>query len=76
MAINTLEAASMYSEELDRLFTQKSVTGFFADNAFGARFVGAKTVIIPDIEFEGLTDYNRQGGFENALAKLAEIPGE
>ena len=63
MAINTLEAASMYSEELDRLFTQKSATGFFADNAFGARFVGAKTVIVPDIDFQGLADYDRDTGF-------------
>ena len=63
MAINTLEAASVYSEELDRLFTQKSVTGFFADNAFGARFVGAKTVIVPDIDFQGLADYDRDTGF-------------
>lgn len=63
MAINTLEAASVYSEELDRLFTQKSATGFFADNAFGARFVGAKTVIVPDIDFQGLADYDRDTGF-------------
>lgn len=63
MAINTLEAASIYSEELDRLFTQKSATGFFADNAFGARFVGAKTVIVPDIDFQGLADYDRDTGF-------------
>lgn len=63
MAINTLEAATVYSEELDRLFTQKSATGFFADNAFGARFVGAKTVIVPDIDFQGLADYDRDTGF-------------
>lgn len=63
MAINTLETASVYSEELDRLFTQKSATGFFADNAFGARFVGAKTVIVPDIDFSGLADYDRNTGF-------------
>lgn len=63
MAINTLENANVYSEELDRLFTQKSATGFFADNAFGARFVGAKTVIVPDIDFSGLADYDRDTGF-------------
>ena len=63
MAINNLENASVYSEELDRLFTQKSATGFFADNAFGARFVGAKTVIVPDIDFQGLADYDRDTGF-------------
>ena len=63
MAINNLETASLYSEELDRLFIQKSATGFFADNAFGARFVGAKTVIVPDIDFQGLADYDRDTGF-------------
>ena len=63
MSINTLENANVYSEELDRLFTQKSATGFFADNAFGARFVGAKTVIVPDIDFSGLADYDRDTGF-------------
>ncbi len=63
MSINNLENASVYSEELDRLFTQKSATGFFADNAFGARFVGAKTVIVPDIDFSGLADYDRDTGF-------------
>ncbi|MBE6728991.1 MAG: hypothetical protein E7568_02010 [Ruminococcaceae bacterium] len=63
MAINNLENATVYSEELDRLFTQKSATGFFADNTFGARFVGAKTVIVPDIDFQGLADYDRDNGF-------------
>lgn len=63
MSINNLENATVYSEELDRLFTQKSATGFFADNAFGARFVGAKTVIVPDIDFSGLADYDRDTGF-------------
>ncbi|MEE0947007.1 MAG: hypothetical protein U0M42_09330 [Acutalibacteraceae bacterium] len=63
MSINNLENAAVYSEELDRLFTQKSATGFLADNAFGARFVGAKTVIVPDIDFSGLADYDRDTGF-------------
>lgn len=63
MAINTIENATRYSEELDRLFAQKSATGFFADNALAAKFVGAKTVIIPDIDFQGLADYDRDSGF-------------
>ena len=33
MSINSIINAEKYSEELDRVFTQKSVTGFFADNA-------------------------------------------
>lgn len=45
------------------MFAQKSATGFFADNALKTKFVGAKTVIIPDIDFQGLADYDRDSGF-------------
>ena len=45
------------------MFAQKSATGFFADNALATKFVGAKTVIIPDINFQGLADYDRDSGF-------------
>ena len=70
MSINSIASAEMYSGELDKVFTAKSATAFFADNALRTKFVGAKTVIIPDIEFEGLTDYNRQGGFENGAVTV------
>ena len=63
MAINSVETAVRYSEELDKLFSQKSATGFFADNLLAKKFVGAKTVIIPDINFQGLADYDRDTGF-------------
>lgn len=63
MSINSIASAEVYSAELDRVFEAKSATAFFADNALRTRFVGAKTVIIPDVEFEGLTDYDRAGGF-------------
>ena len=51
MAINSLENVTKYSSELDKMFAQKSAVGFFADNALATKFVGAKTVIIPDIDF-------------------------
>ena len=63
MAINSIENVTKYSNELDRMFAQKSATGFFADNALSAKFVGAKTVIIPDVDFQGLADYARDTGF-------------
>ena len=63
MSINSLHSVTKYSEELDKLFAQKSATGFFADNDFGKKFVGAKTVIVPDIDFQGLANYDREGGF-------------
>ncbi len=63
MSIYSFENATRYSGELDKMFTQKSATGFFADNALATKFVGAKTVIIPDVDFQGLADYDRDTGF-------------
>ena len=63
MSINSIENATRYSTELDKMFAQKSATGFFADNALATKFVGAKTVIIPDVDFQGLADYDRETGF-------------
>ena len=74
MAINSLETAVKYSEELDKLFAHKSVTGFFADNSFGKKFVGAKTVIIPDIDFQGLANYDRDLGFSRSAITVANTP--
>lgn len=70
MTINSIASAEMYAGELDKVFTAKSATAFFADNALRTKFVGAKTVIIPDVEFAGLTDYNREGGFENGAVTV------
>lgn len=63
MAINTILTATKYSEALDQAFVQKSVVSFFKDNALATKFVGAKTVMIPDIDFAGLVDYDRDTGF-------------
>lgn len=71
MSFNSIENATRYSDELDKLFAQKSVTGFFADNALAAKFVGAKTVIIPDVDFQGLADYDRDTGFTKGAITVA-----
>lgn len=63
MSINSVEYATKYAGELDKVVTQKSVTGFFADNVLLAKFVGAKTVLLPDMDFVGLGDYDRDNGF-------------
>lgn len=70
--INSLAAASRYTGELDKIFTQKSVVGFLADNNLRAKFVGAKTVIMPDIDFVGLADYNRDSGFSQGAVTVAQ----
>lgn len=72
MSINSIQSAELYSAELDRVFEAKSATAFFADNALRTKFVGAKTVMIPDVEFEGLADYDRAGGFENGAVTVTD----
>ena len=74
MAINSIEYATKFSAELDKAYVQKAVTGFLADNVLRAKFVGAKTVIIPDIDFVGLVDYDRDNGFNRAAVTVANTP--
>ena len=76
MALNTLEFATKFAGELDKMIVQKAVTGFFADNTLRAKFVGAKTVIIPDIDFVGLTDYDRDNGFSKGKMTVAHTSYE
>ena len=63
MPINSIENAVRYTGELEKLFVQRSATGFFTDNAMRSKFVGAKTVLIPEVDFKGLADYDRDTGF-------------
>lgn len=71
MALNTLAFATKFASELDKIITQKAVTGFFADNTLRAKFVGAKSVVIPDIDFVGLADYDRDNGFSKGKMTVA-----
>ena len=71
MAINTLEFAEKLTGELDRMIVQKAVTGFMADNVMQARFVGARTVLIPDVDMAGLGDYDRDAGFVQGAVKVS-----
>lgn len=61
--LNTLEFRSELTNELDKALVQKSVTSAFLDNGFASKFVGTKTVLIPDISFVGLGEYDRAEGF-------------
>ncbi len=74
MPLNTLAFAEKFAGELDKMIVQKSVTGFMADNVLRAKFVGAKTVIIPDIDFVGLADYDRDNGFSKGAMTVNHTP--
>ncbi len=71
MSIKSIENTTRYTAELDKMFAQKSATGFFADNALATKFVGAKTVIIPDVNFQGLADYDRDTGFSRGAITVS-----
>lgn len=74
MALNTLPIVQKFTGELDKMITQKAVTGFMADNVLRSKFVGAKTVIIPDVDFVGLADYDRDEGFTKSSMTVAHTP--
>lgn len=71
MSINSIENTTRYTAELDKMFAQKSATGFFADNTLATKFVGAKTVIIPDVNFQGLANYDRDSGFSRGAITVS-----
>lgn len=62
------------SDELDRAVTAKPVTGFFADNHLRSKFVGAKTVLIPEMSVSGLGDYDRDSGFVKGTISVSTTP--
>ncbi len=63
MSLNNDAFATKFTGELDKIITDKSSVGFMTDNALRAKFVGAKTVKIPNISLQGLGDYDRENGF-------------
>lgn len=74
MPINNLQFAEKLTGELDKLFVQGPVTGFFTDNVLRSKFVGAKTVLIPDLDMSGLGDYDRDTGFIRGSISVSNKP--
>lgn len=70
MALNTLDFNSKLSGELDKLLIQKAETSFLADNVMKAKFVGTRNVLIPDLDMQGLGDYDRDAGFNKGSVTL------
>ncbi len=64
--MNTISSeafASTITQELDKELVSASAVGFMADENLRAKFVGAKTVKVPNIALQGLGDYDRETGF-------------
>ncbi|MBQ8682931.1 MAG: hypothetical protein IJ518_00260 [Clostridia bacterium] len=62
------------TDELDKAVVQKPVTGFMADNTLRGKFVGAKTVMIPELNISGLGDYDRDTGFVTGTVAVSATP--
>ena len=61
---NAIETIRKYSHEmLDELFKKGSVTTILERNENLLKFVNAKTVLLPDVEMDGLGDYSRDNGY-------------
>lgn len=71
MSLSTTAFAEKFTGELDKILVDESAVGFMNDNAFRAKFVGAKTVKIPNISLQGLGDYDRDTGFINGTVSVA-----
>lgn len=63
MAINTLEYAKLFQEQLDLQVTQQATSGWMESNAGDVKYSGGNEIKIPDIVVQGLADYDRDTGF-------------
>lgn len=71
---NTIELATKMTGELDKAIVHKPVTGFLADNNMRGKFVGAKTIMIPEANVSGLGDYDRVTGFVQGAVSVSHAP--
>lgn len=74
LAINSLEFCEKLTQELDKVATQSSVTGFLEDSAFRSKFVGAKTILIPEVGMSALADYDRDTGYTRGSITVTNTP--
>lgn len=74
MSLNLETISQKMTDELDKAVVQKPVTGFMTDNHLRGKFVGAKTVMIPELNISGLGDYDRDSGFVSGTVSVSAKP--
>lgn len=74
MSLNLESISIKMTDELDKAVVQKPVTGFMADNNLRGKFVGTKTVMIPEVSISGLGDYDRDTGFVSGTVAVSAKP--
>lgn len=71
MAINTLEAAKVFTTALDKQMIVGSTSGWMEDNAGQVVYSGGSEVKIPKMSVNGLANYNRDSGYNQGAVTLA-----
>lgn len=74
MSLNLNDMSVKMTDTLDKAVVEKPVTGFLADNSLRGKFVGTKTVMIPEMNVSGLGDYNRDTGFVSGTVSVSSTP--
>ncbi len=74
MPINQIFENQKLTTELDQAIVERSVTGFLADNTLKTKFVGTKTVMIPDLGLQGLGNYDVDNGFVRGSVSVSARP--
>ena len=72
--INSLEFRTNLTGQLEKALVQGSTVGVFEDNALRAKFVGAKTVLIPTMDMSSLGNYDRDNGFVTGSISVTSEP--
>lgn len=71
MAINTLEMATLFQRNLDKLAVQQMTTGWMDANAGQVIYRGGNEVKIPKMSIAGMADYDRENGYVQGGVTLA-----
>lgn len=71
MAINTIEAAKIFMQALDRQMIEGATSGWMEQNAGQVKYSGGSEIKIPKISTSGLADYDRDNGYNQGAVSLS-----
>lgn len=70
MAINTLQTATLFQQQLDQIAVRDMVTGWMDANAGRVKYNGGAEVKIPKMTVQGMGDYDRDEGYVQGSVTL------
>lgn len=71
MAVNTIEAAKIFSQALDQQMLEGATSGWMEENAGQVKYSGGNEVKIPKLSVSGLADYDRDSGYNQGAVTLS-----